>query len=665
MNRSIQSIVGALFCVMIGAPAPAPAQSTINTGQPATQANLTSLIVRQQFQAAASDINGLLSKHASTSVGQCPAAPYVGEDCLTVGSTPYVWNVWTGGGAGWMRFATINPSTGAVSIALNSADITNAPPVTVNFGSGLATVGLNFNSTLALDGSNNLGINLANPNVFTATQTFPNGSINNAELANSTISGVALGSALPALTFGTHLTGVSYNGSGAVTLGTDATSTNTPSTIVARDASGNFSAGAIMVGANLALSIANSISAGSNTAISSLDVGQDSSHLLAINWLWNATPSAASAQIATTGFLNPITIDASTLTLQGSSGGPLKIGANTISLGGAFSTAGAYTMSGAFGFTGTLTGSTAVTFPIAGTLATLAGAETFSNKTLVAPALGTPSSGIATNLTGTAAGLTAGTVTTNANLTGPITSTGNATAIASQTGTGTRFVMDTSPTIATPIFSGNVGIGTSTPQSLLHVNSNATQNVPSVIGGIEVSLADASTGGIQINAFGSANPQISMMAAGGTAASKTAIGSGSFLFILDAEGYSGSVYSGQGLWGSVAAETWTNTARGTYAVVHTTPTGTTTRTEAIRIQPSGGLSVGTTTDPGTGFVLANKAVQSVPLTVATLPVCAAGTKGARAFVTDNNTALTFAGAITSGGANQTPVYCDGSVWRQG
>lgn len=44
--------------------------------------------------------------------------------------------------------------------------------------------------------------------------------------------------------------------------------------------------------------------------------------------------------------------------------------------------------------------------------------------------LGTPSAGVGTNLTGTAAGLTAGNVTTNANLTGPVTSVGNATAIA-------------------------------------------------------------------------------------------------------------------------------------------------------------------------------------------------------------------------------------------
>lgn len=50
-----------------------------------------------------------------------------------------------------------------------------------------------------------------------------------------------------------------------------------------------------------------------------------------------------------------------------------------------------------------------------------------------------------TNISGNAA-----TVTTNANLTGPITSVGNTTSIASQTGTGTKFVMDTSPTLITP-----------------------------------------------------------------------------------------------------------------------------------------------------------------------------------------------------------------------
>ena len=48
---------------------------------------------------------------------------------------------------------------------------------------------------------------------------------------------------------------------------------------------------------------------------------------------------------------------------------------------------------------------------------------------LTTPNLGTPSTLVGTNITGTAAGLTAGTVTTNANLTGEVTSVGNATTL--------------------------------------------------------------------------------------------------------------------------------------------------------------------------------------------------------------------------------------------
>lgn len=50
------------------------------------------------------------------------------------------------------------------------------------------------------------------------------------------------------------------------------------------------------------------------------------------------------------------------------------------------------------------------------------------------------------------------TVVAPANLTGPITSVGNVTSIASQTGTGTKFVVDTSPTLVTP----DIGVATAT-----------------------------------------------------------------------------------------------------------------------------------------------------------------------------------------------------------
>jgi hypothetical protein len=75
------------------------------------------------------------------------------------------------------------------------------------------------------------------------------------------------------------------------------------------------------------------------------------------------------------------------------------------------------------------------------------------------------------NLTGgvTSTG-NAATVITNANLTGPITSSGNATSIASQTGTGTKFVVDTSPTLVTP----NIGAATGDSLSITNNVSGGT-----------------------------------------------------------------------------------------------------------------------------------------------------------------------------------------------
>ena len=77
------------------------------------------------------------------------------------------------------------------------------------------------------------------------------GSVANAALTNNTISGKALGTNLDTLTMAVSGTGLSgsqtYNGSAAATftVTSNATNANTGSTIVARDASGNFSAGTI------------------------------------------------------------------------------------------------------------------------------------------------------------------------------------------------------------------------------------------------------------------------------------------------------------------------------------------------------------------------------------------------------------------------------------
>jgi hypothetical protein len=72
------------------------------------------------------------------------------------------------------------------------------------------------------------------------------------------------------------------------------------------------------------------------------------------------------------------------------------------------------------------------------------------------------------------------TVLAPSNLTGPITSVGAATSIASQTGTGTKFVVDTSPTLVTPVLGVATATsinGTTIPTSKTLVATDSTQYV--------------------------------------------------------------------------------------------------------------------------------------------------------------------------------------------
>ncbi len=124
--------------------------------------------------------------------------------------------------------------------------------------------------------------------------------------------------------------------------------------------------------------------------------------------------------------------------------------------------------------------------------------------------LGTPASGVLTNCTGTASGLTAGNVTTNANLTGHVTSTGNAAVLGSftsaqlaaaltdETGSGAN-VHATSPTLVTP----TLGVGTYT---MLKQASTEPSTTPS---GTTATL-DLNSGNKQTINLGSASGNVTL-----------------------------------------------------------------------------------------------------------------------------------------------------------
>jgi len=94
----------------------------------------------------------------------------------------------------------------------------------ITAGTGLSGGTITTTGTIAIDSTvvTLTGIQtLTNKTMSGASNTFSN--IPNSALSNSTISGVALGSNLNALTIGTGLSGTSYNGSAAITIAIDST----------------------------------------------------------------------------------------------------------------------------------------------------------------------------------------------------------------------------------------------------------------------------------------------------------------------------------------------------------------------------------------------------------------------------------------------------------
>jgi hypothetical protein len=156
--------------------------------------------------------------------------------------------------------------------------------------------------------------------------------------------------------------------------------------------------------------------------------------------------------------------------------------------------------------------------------------------------------------------------------------------------------------------SGNVGIGTTTPISLLNI--------------VQTSPAISDPRGIVIDQYSSDNgaPQINQRKARGTPTAPSAVLSGDILAAWFGRGYDGSGFSAaQAALRMYAAENWTTTAHGTYLTLETTPIGSTTLTERMRIDFSGNIGIGTTAPEGSLDVAKGAGEAQVDATSGYLP----------------------------------------------
>ena len=135
--------------------------------------------------------------------------------------------------------------------------------------------------------------------------------------------------------------------------------------------------------------------------------------------------------------------------------------------------------------------------------------------------------------------------------------------------------------------SGNVGIGTASPASLLHVDN-----------GLITSQRYSSAAAIVLRS------------AAGTQASPTAIASSTGLSTIVGRGYDGSAYRDAALIQFYSDGAISSTSSPGFITFGTTPSGSVSTTERMRIDSSGNLLVGTTTNTNSSKVVSSGVIES-------------------------------------------------------
>jgi hypothetical protein len=222
-----------------------------------------------------------------------------------------------------------------------SADITITANTTNTLTRGTYLTGSNFNgsaaTTWAVDADT---ANTANKVVVRdGSGNFSAGTITASLSGNATTATTATtaNATAAALTAGTYLTSAgTFNGSTARTFAVDATTTNTASKVVARDASGNFSAGTITAALNGNASTATSAtSATSATNATNVGITNDTTTNATMYPTWVTTTTGnLPAKVSSTKFtFNPSTGTVAATVFSGSGASLTTLNASNLSSG--------------------------------------------------------------------------------------------------------------------------------------------------------------------------------------------------------------------------------------------------------------------------------------------------------------------------------------------
>ena len=202
---------------------------TANITVTAAAGTLTGATLASNVLASSLTSVGTLATLAVTGTATLNTVPYTFPASQGSAST-----VLTNDGSGTLTWAA--PASGPAA----AGTLTGATLASNVLASSLTSVGTL--SSLAVSGTTALNA---------VTYTWPAADGTNTYVLSTngsgTLSWAASGSGTTtnSLTAGTYLTGSPFNGSAAITFAVDATSANTASKVVARDASGNFSAGTV------------------------------------------------------------------------------------------------------------------------------------------------------------------------------------------------------------------------------------------------------------------------------------------------------------------------------------------------------------------------------------------------------------------------------------